>query len=127
MRFAFVQTHEDEHHVTTMCRVLLVSKAGYYAWVTRRLSEHATADEQLAEEIRQVHKKSRGTYGSPRVQEALKGKGQRHGRKRIARLMRKQGLRAKTPRRYRQTTDSNHPHPIAPNTWSRSPPPTACG
>ena len=63
MRFAFVQTHVDEHHVTTMCRVLQVSKAGYYAWVTRSPSEHATADEQLAEEIRKVHLKSRATYG----------------------------------------------------------------
>jgi len=119
MRFAFVQTHGDEHHVTTLCRVLQVSKAGYYAWVTRLPSEHATADEQLAETIRQVHKQSRGTYGSPRVQEKLKGKGQRHSRKRIARLMRKQGLRAKTPRRYRRTTDSNHAHPVAPNTLDR--------
>ena len=119
MRFAFVQTHADEHHVTTMCRVLQVSKAGYYAWVTRSPSEHATADEQLAEEIRKVHLKSRGTYGSPRVQEELKGKGQRHSRKRIARLMRARGLRAKTPRRFRRTTDSRHSHPVAPNTLDR--------
>lgn len=119
MRFAFVQVHADEHHVTTMCRVLQVSKAGYYAWVNRSPSAHATADEQLAEQIRQVHRKSRGTYGSPRVQEELKAQGQRHGRKRIARIMRKRGIRAKTRRRFRRTTDSRHPHPVAPNTLDR--------
>jgi len=96
MRFAFVQAQAEAHHVTTLCRALQVSKAGCYAWVERPPSAHATADEQLAEQIRQVHQTSRGTYGSPRLQEELKAQGQRHSRKRIARLMRRRGLRAKT-------------------------------
>jgi transposase InsO family protein len=119
MRFTFIAAHVPEFHVTTMCRVLLVSKAGYYAWVKRPPSAHTTADEQLAADIRVVHETSRGTYGSPRVQEELKAQGQRHGRKRIARIMRRQGIRAKTVRRFRRTTDSNHAHPIAPNTLAR--------
>jgi transposase InsO family protein len=119
MRFACIQVHVRQHAVTTMCRVLRVSKAGYYAWVKRPPSAHATADEQLAERIRAVHRTSRRTYGSPRVHEELKAQGQRHGRKRIERLMRTRGIRAKATRRFRVTTDSKHAHPIAPNTLAR--------
>lgn len=119
MRFAFIQVHVRQHAVTIMCRVLRVSKAGYYAWVKRPPSARATADEQLAERIRAVHRKSRRTYGSPRVHEELKAQGQRHGMKRIARIMRTQGIRAKKVRRFRVTTDSKHAHPIAPNTLDR--------
>jgi transposase InsO family protein len=119
MRFAFIQGHVRQHAVTTMCRVLRVSKAGYYAWVKRAPSARTTADEQLAERIRAVHRQSRRTYGSPRVHEELQAQGRRHGRKRIARLMRTQGIRAKQVRRFRVTTDSKHAHPIAPNTLAR--------
>jgi putative transposase len=119
MRFAFIRAHAEEHHVTTLCRVLQVSKAGYYAWVNRPLSTRATEDAHLADQIRAIHRQSRRTYGSPRVHEDLKAHGQRHGEKRIARIMRTEGIRAKTPRRYRVTTDSQHPHPIAPNALAR--------
>jgi transposase InsO family protein len=119
MRFAFIQVHARQHAVTTMCRVLRVSKAGYYAWVKRAPSARTTADEQLAERIRAVHRASRRTYGSPRVHAELQAQGRRHGRKRIARIMRTQGIRAKARRRFRVTTDSKHAHPIAPNTLAR--------
>jgi putative transposase len=107
MRFAFIQAHAAQHHVTTMCRVLKVSKAGYYAWVTRGPSARAAEDGQLAEEIKVIHQTSRRTYGSPRVHEELKAQGQRHGEKRVARIMRLEGLRAKQSRRFRRTTDSS--------------------
>lgn len=119
MRFAFIEGHTIEFHVTTMCRVLKVSKAGYYAWVHRPPSGRAAADEHLVEAIKVIHGTSRGTYGSPRVHEELKAQGKRHGEKRIARIMQEEGIRAKTPRRFRVTTDSNHPHPVAPNALDR--------
>jgi putative transposase len=119
MRFAFIAVHTAEFHVTTMCRVLQVKRAGYYAWVSRPPSERAMEDARLAETIKGIHDKSRRTYGSPRVHEELKAQGQQHGEKRIARLMQEEGLRAKTPRRFRVTTDSDHPHPIAPNVLGR--------
>lgn len=119
MRFAFIAGHTTEYHVTTMCRVLKVSKAGYYAWVNRPPSGHAVDDEQLAEAIKVIHSTSRGTYGSPRVHEELKAQGKQHGEKRVARIMREEGIRAKTPRRFRVTTDSKHAHPIAPNSLAR--------
>jgi putative transposase len=119
MRFTFIAAHTEEFHVTTMCRVLKVKRAGYYAWVSRPPSARAMDDAQLAETIKDIHDTSRRTYGSPRVQEELKAQGQQHGEKRVARIMREEGLRAKTPRRFRVTTDSNHAHPIAPNVLDR--------
>ena len=75
-----------------MARVLGVSKAGYYAWLQRPPSTHATADAALLTRIKTVHASSRQTYGAPRVHADLRGRGERHSRKRIARLMREVGL-----------------------------------
>lgn len=119
MRFIFIAGHTPEFHVTTMCRVLKVKKASYYAWVNRPPSQHAEDDAQLAEAIAIIHSRSRRTYGSPRVHEELKAQGEQHGEKRVARIMREEGLRAKAPRRFRVTTDSKHAHPIAPNVLDR--------
>jgi putative transposase len=119
MRFTFIAAHTEEFHVTTMCRVLKVKRAGYYAWVNRPPSAHAMDDAELAETIKEIHDTSRRTYGSPRVHEELKAQGQSHGEKRVARIMQEEGLRAKAPRQFRVTTDSNHAHPIAPNVLDR--------
>ena len=78
--------------VATMARVFGVSKAGYYAWVHRPPSSHAVADEALLKRVRTVHASSRQTYGAPRVHAELQGREEKHGRKRIARLMRQAGL-----------------------------------
>ena len=78
--------------VATMARVLRVSKAGYFAWIQRPPSVHTTADAALLKRVRTVHATSRQTYGAPRVHAELQGRGEHHGRKRIARLMRQAGL-----------------------------------
>lgn len=78
--------------IATMARVLGVSKAGYHAWLHRPPSTHAVADEALLKWVRTVHATSRQTYGAPRVHAELRAQGDRHGRKRIARLMRQAGL-----------------------------------
>jgi putative transposase len=78
--------------IATMTGVLGVSKAGYYAWLHRSPSAHATGDEALLKRVRTVHASSRQTYGAPRVHAELRGLGEKHGRKRIARLMRQTGL-----------------------------------
>jgi putative transposase len=85
--------------VATMARVLGVSRAGYYAWVSRPLSPHAEADAAPPERIRTVHAASRETYGAPRIHAELRMQGERHGRKRIARLMRGAGLVGASHRR----------------------------
>ena len=78
-----------------MCRVYGVTRAGYYAWRSRERSERERQNESLAGEIRAVHSESRGTYGSPRVHQALRGRGHRVGKHRVARLMRAHGIKAR--------------------------------
>jgi putative transposase len=85
--------------IAMMARVLGVSKAGYYAWRHRPPSAHAQADEALLAQIKTVHISSRQTYGAPRVHAELRAAGERHGRKRIARLMRVAGLVGASRRR----------------------------
>lgn len=119
MKYAFIRAHRDVHEVTTLCRVLGVSKAGYYAWAKRGPSQRAVEDQALAAAIRAAHLDSGRTYGSPRVHRELRNQGRRHGVKRVARVMRQEGLRAKTTRRFRVTTQSDHAHRVAPNVLAR--------
>lgn len=103
-----------------MCQVLGVSRSGFYAWARRAESARARADRELVDAIRDIHHKSRRTYGSPRIHAELRRRGKKCGRKRVARLMRENGIRAKTQRRFRvRTTDSNHSLPVAPNLIER--------
>lgn len=102
-----------------MCRVLAVSRSGYYAWCARPLSPRAQADQQLGLAIRAVHAASRRTYGSPRVQAELGAQGWRCGRHQVARLMRAAGLAGQHRRRGRGTTDSGHAFPVVANTLAR--------
>ena len=66
-----MRAHQAAHRVATMCRVLEVSTSGYYAWLKREESDRAKEDEKLTEEIREIHKRSRGTYGAPRIHAEL--------------------------------------------------------
>ena len=99
-----MSTNRAAFPVSVMARVLSVSKAGYYAWSCRSLSVRATADMVLLKRIRTIHATSRGTYGAPRVHAELRAGGERHGRKRIARLMREAGLVGASRRRDGPTT-----------------------
>lgn len=103
-----------------MCRVLAVAPAGYYAWCKRSSPcARAIADERLVLNIRLSHAASDGTYGAPRVLQDLRDEGFHVGQKRVARLMRREGLEGRAPRGFVRTTDSNHSHPIAPNLLQR--------
>jgi putative transposase len=102
--FRFMSANQANFPIACMARVLGVSKAGYHAWVKRPPSAHARADAALLQRIRTVHASSRQTYGAPRVHAALQATGERHGRKRIARLMRGAGLVGASHRRGGPTT-----------------------
>ncbi len=119
MKFAFIAAEKALYPVEVLCEVLEVSRSGYYAWRNRKPPKRATRDAELAADIAAVHRSSRGTYGSPRVHVELRARGKRVGKKRVERLMRKQGLVARQKRRFRCTTDSNHALPIAPNVLDR--------
>lgn len=119
MRFQFIQSHARIFHITTMCRVLKVSKAGYYAWRARPLAERVKADRRLSARIRVIYEEVKGRYGSPRVYQELRALGLACGKHRTARLMRAAGLRAKSARHFRVTTQSDHAHAPAPNVVAR--------
>jgi putative transposase len=119
MRFQFIQSHARIFHITTMCRVLEVSKAGYYAWRARPLAERVREDRLLSARIRAIYEEAKGRYGSPRVHQELRALGLVCGKHRTARLMRAAGLRAKSARHFRVTTQSEHAHPPAPNVLAR--------
>lgn len=102
--YRFVEAERATFPVVTMCRVLGVAPSGYWAWRGRGRSRHERDDAALTARIRTIHRESRGTYGAPRVHAELADQGQRCGRKRVARLMRADGLVGVHRRRYRPTT-----------------------
>jgi transposase InsO family protein len=110
-----VRREEANHTVVRLCGAVEVSRSGYYAWRRSLESERTRANRTLLEEIREIHDGSRGVYGAPRVHDELRVRGRRCGRHRVARLMRRAGLRARAKRRFRVTTHSAHRHPTAPN------------
>ena len=120
MRFAFIHAEKAHFPIAFMCRHLSVSRSGYHAWVKREESPHERTDKVLAAEVAAIHEESCRRYGSPRVHEEMRARGRQVGRKRVARLMRQQGLRARARARFVRTTDSNHPHPVAPNVLDRN-------
>lgn len=119
MRYRAIQEHDRRYPIRLMCRALAVSPAGYYAWRVRPESLRSAANRALLTDIRVIHRESRQTYGSPSIWYALVRRGQRVGEHRVARLMRRAGLRAKTVKKWRATTQSNHGLPVAENTLNR--------
>jgi transposase InsO family protein len=119
MKFRFIRDHREDFPVRLMCRVLDVSSSGFYDWLERPESPRAVENRALVAKIQAIHGDSRRTYGSPRVHASLQDAGYRIGRHRVARLMRDNGIRAKTKRKFRVTTDSRHDHPVAPNRLDR--------
>lgn len=119
MRFAFVHAEKAIWPVSVTCEVLSVSRSGYYAWLGRPASARDRADGELVIEIKAAHEAGRGNYGSPRVHRVLRKNGRRVGKKRVARLMRREGIVVKRRKNFRKTTDSKHSDPIAPNVLNR--------
>jgi putative transposase len=120
VRFVFVEAERALYPVGLLCVLLAVSRSGYYAWRGRPASQRAVADRALTAEIRVIHERSRRRYGSPRVHEELGANDMRVGRKRVARLMKEDGISARAKRRFVKTTDSKHDFPIAPNLLERN-------
>ena len=119
MKFGFIDDHRQEWPVCTLCDVLGVSPAGYYAWRSRPESARAVANRRLLEDVRRLHAQNQGRYGSPRMHVALRTEGRGVSRGRVERLMRRHGIRATASCRFRPaTTDSRHGLPIAPTSWS---------
>ena len=114
-----MQQHQTEFPASVMCEVLSVLRSGYYAWRKNPESKRMQSNNKLRKQIRTVHRDSGESYGGPRVYQALKEHGESCSENRVARLMREDGLRAKTKQRFKATTNSKHDLPVAPNLLNR--------
>jgi putative transposase len=115
MKYQFIERHRSAFAVEKMCLALKVTASGYYRQRKRGKSKRALSNEQLDQTIRVAHRKSRGNYGSPRITKELKEQGVVCSENRVARRMQKNGIAAKTKRRFKVTTKSKHNHPVAEN------------
>lgn len=120
MKFAYIEAEKANFSVVVLCKVLRVSRAGFYAWRNRPVARRRQQDAELAEVVASIHQASRRTYGSPRVHAELSAQGVRVGRKRVARLMRHQGLVARTRRRFRTSPAEGSSAPPAANVLERA-------
>jgi putative transposase len=115
MRFRFIDAAKKEFPVQRLCKILGVSPSGYFAFKDRPACRRQREDVILLAHVRSAFAVSNGTYGSPRMTRDLQDDGLAIGRRRVARLMRDNGLRARQKRRFKRTTDSLHSFPVAPN------------
>lgn len=120
MKFACIEAEKASFDITMMCRLLHVSRSGFYAWRCRQESARTRSNRELTVQIGAIHEESRRTYGSPRVHAELRFRGRRVSVNRVARLMRAAGIRARRRRRFVVTTTSRHNLPIAPNLLERN-------
>jgi transposase InsO family protein len=124
MTFRFIEQHRDCWPVAVMCQTLEASSAGYYAWRDRPVSGRRQRRDALTVQIRAVHAQVKARYGSPRIHAELAACGHGCCVNTVARLMREAGIAAKTTRKFRHTTDSNHDRPVAENLLDRQFDPT---
>jgi transposase InsO family protein len=103
-----------------MCKVLGASKSGYYKWLNSEPSNRAIENQDLTGKIREIHQRSKRTYGSPRIAAELQAEGESVSRPRVARLMKQAGIRSEHKKKYKATTDSKHDHPVAENLLDRN-------
>jgi len=115
MKYEFIASSRSTSRVKKMCQTLRVSRSGFYDWRNRDISQRQKANQLLVERIEKVFGKSRATYGSPRVTIQLRAEGEGCGENRVARLMRLNGLKAKTKKKFKITTNSGHGKKVADN------------
>lgn len=106
--------------VEKMCKVLHVSRSAYYFWLHNKTSKRQAQNQSLIKEIRIVYNNSKCTYGSPRIAKELNSQGISISKKRVAKLMKKEGIQSKIRKKYKVTTDSSHKYPVAENILSRN-------
>jgi transposase InsO family protein len=119
VKFTFIAARKAEHAVSILCRCLDVTRSGYYAWLRRPASKHAAMDGRLRVLVRASFDESRRRYGSPRVHADLADLDVHVSRKRVARVMREEGLKARPRKRFKSTTMSDHDQPVAANLLNR--------
>jgi len=119
MKFAFIHAEKASFPVAALCRLLGVTRQGYYAFAKRPASARTEREQHLRERVQALHIDSRGTYGSPRLHAALRREGTRVSKHRIERILRSLGLQGRSHRRWRATTRANPAHPVVGNALAR--------
>ena len=120
MKFAVIRLHREAFSVAMMCRLLGVSASGFHAWAARPEPQRTRDDRALTVAVKAAFARAKGRYGSPRILRELRSEGRRSSRRRIARIMRTEGLVARPRKRRVRTTDSKHTRRIAPNLLARN-------
>ena len=115
MKFQFIADHRETFKVGRMCALFKVSPSGFYAWLTRPESRRSRENRSLEDRVRVLHAASHGIYGAPKIHRDLIDQGVRCGKNRVARIMRAAGIRSRTRKRFKATTNSRHNLPVAPN------------
>jgi putative transposase len=110
-----IKKHAKNHSIGLMCRLLSISKSGYYDWVSRKPSKRTTENQELLDKITKIFDANKARTGAIRITHVLKQSGEGVSRHRVARLMRIHGLRAKAAKKFKATTNSNHRLPVAEN------------
>jgi putative transposase len=121
MRFQFIEDHRSVFRVEKMCKVLCVSRSGYYKWRHATPSEREKRKKELTKRILHYYEDSNGLYGSPKITSLIRREGRKVSEKTVGRIMREQGIRSRTVKKFRvNTTDSNHEFPVAPNVLNQN-------
>jgi transposase InsO family protein len=115
MKYRFIYESRGEFRLGKMCEVMEVSRSGYHKYLKSKISQRKLDNIRLEARIREIYKNKQGRYGSPRIHEELIWIGKKVNRKRIARIMRNNGIRAIHKRKYKATTNSAHNRPVAAN------------
>ena len=121
MRYDFIRQEKKAYPVTVLCKVMEVSRSGFYEYFHsfNKRSEDGPEEAALKARIGAIFKEHRSKYGSRRIVKQLKDEGHKIGRYKVRRIMRELGLKAKAPKRYKVTTDSRHSFPVAANLLDR--------
>lgn len=119
MRYQFIDTAKKAYPVTLLCKVMMVSRSGYYSWCSRDISARQQEYERLIPLVKESHRQSRRTYGARRIADDLTALGEPCGRTKAGSLMKLAGVSAKQSRKFKVTTDSKHNLPVAPNLLDR--------
>ena len=119
MRYRFVEEEKVNYPIRVLCRVLEVSRSGYYTWLKRGPNIRSESNKRLDLEILKIYKANKSRYGYPRIHRTLQQNGYKIGKNRVYRRMREMGIFGKHKKSFRTTTDSKHKLPISPNILSR--------
>ena len=120
MRYQFIDTARKAYPLSALCKVMQVSRSGFYFWRTRGKSFRQKERDRLVPQVKAIHRQTKQSYGARRISEELEAQGESCGRTKAGTLMKLAGVYAKQTKKFKATTDSKHNLPVAPNLLNRN-------